>query len=251
MLSLEDVSLTYYTENGSLNALENISFQFRPGCSYAFIGPSGCGKSSLLFLLAGLRNPTKGKVIWQGEIFSSPILDMALILQDYGLFPWKNVWHNAALGLKLRHVPLDIQKEKLTKILEELGLTQYLDAYPAQLSGGQRQRVAIARALATEPKILLMDEPLSALDALTRERLQDVILQIRRKNEITSILVTHNIEEAVYLGQEILVFTAQPGQIKAVVNNSMAGNESYRKEVKFYEQCNLLRQLLEEKADGR
>jgi NitT/TauT family transport system ATP-binding protein len=168
-----------------------------------------------------------------------------LILQDYGLFPWKNVYQNAALGLEIRGFSKEAQAQIVLPILEELGLKDFLNHYPAQLSGGQRQRVAIARALALKPDLLLMDEPLSALDALTREGLQELILEIWRHQELTMILVTHNIEEAVFLGNKVAVLSPRPGRVVAVVENPNSGTAAFRQSVEFYRQCSRLRRLLE------
>lgn len=248
MIKVENVTHIYGDLNQSTKALDNIELEIGEGESAAFIGPSGCGKSTLLFLLTGLLSPTKGKIRINGDLVKGQRSQTALILQDYGLFPWKTVWDNAALGLEIRGVSKAQQKAKVMPVLEELGLGDFLNKFPAQLSGGQRQRVAIARSLALEPDLLLMDEPFSSLDALTRESLQDVIIRTRKHKKVTLVLVTHNIEEASYLGNKIVVFTPRPGRIKAVLDNPRAGNPDYRLEPEFYQMCTGIRNLLEVKS---
>lgn len=245
MIEVIDVSLTYYQENTTTRALDHVSLHIGRGESWVFIGPSGCGKSSLLFLVAGLRQSTSGEVLIDGAALRSPRPRTALILQDYGLFPWKTVWENAALGLKIRGMSARKQTAAISPILENLGLTEHKDHYPAQLSGGLRQRVAVARALALQPDLLLMDEPFSSLDALTRENLQETIVDIRSQNLMTLVTVTHSIEEAVFLGQKIAVFSPRPARVVATVDNPLAGDRSYRDQPEFYRQCAGVRHLLE------
>ena len=245
MLSLNDVFLTYSNGNTSVQALAGVNLKIEKGKSYAIIGPSGCGKTSLIFLMAGLIAPTQGEVFLHEMKVVKPHRGTALILQEYGLLPWKTVWENAALGLKLRKVPEQEIADILGQVFEELELTECIDRYPNQLSGGQKQRVALARALSLQPEILLMDEPLSALDALTRENLQEVILRLIKKHRITSVLVTHSIEEAVYLGQEIIILSARPGKISAIVANTEQGTEGYRHKMSFHAKCTEVRGLLE------
>lgn len=250
ILTLRGVSLDYVNNGSRVAALREVSFSFLKGKSYAVIGPSGCGKTSLLLLLAGLLRPTQGEVYMYGQPLVSPHPSVALILQDYGLLPWKTVWENASLGLVLRKVKKEQQKKILAPILEELGLEECLDRYPHQLSGGQRQRVALARALALNPEILLMDEPLSSLDELTRESIQETILRVWKERQVTLVLVTHSIEEAVFLGQEIIVLTPRPGRIKAVVPNPCAGREDFRRELRYHQKCSEVRAALEEGSKG-
>jgi len=245
MLSLNNVSLTYSNGNTAVQALAGVNLKIEKGKSYAVIGPSGCGKTSLIFLMAGLLMPTQGEVCLYEQQVVKPHRETALILQEYGLLPWKTVWENAALGLKLRKVPDQEIADILGRVFAELELTECIDRYPNQLSGGQKQRVALARALSLQPKILLMDEPLSALDALTRENLQEVILRLIKKHKITCVLVTHSIEEAVYLGQEIIILSARPGRINAIVANPAQGTEGYRHNMSFHEKCTEVRDLLE------
>ncbi|MHB9093921.1 MAG: ABC transporter ATP-binding protein [Eubacteriales bacterium] len=244
MICVENVSLTYNQTNARVEALSDVSFDLDRGSSISLIGPSGCGKSSLLFILAGLIKPTSGKVFINGVESTGRFQDAALILQDYGLFPWKTVFENACLGLQVRGLGKKEQGEVVMPILDKLGLAEFMDHYPAQLSGGQKQRVAIGRSLALKPKLLLMDEPLSSLDALTRETLQQFILDIWKEHDLTLVLVTHSIGEAVFLGNRIAVMTGRPGSILEVIDNPSVGSPGFRQQPEFHRLSSRLRQLL-------
>lgn len=186
-------------------ALNNVNLEVESGTSLAIIGPSGCGKSSLLRVAAGLIAPTQGHVFIDGAPLDKPRKQTALMLQNYGLLPWKTVFANAELGLRIQGIPADEREKRTSEALNRMGLGHCAQKYPAQLSGGMQQRVALARALAQNADLLLMDEPMSALDALLRESMQDMLLSLWKEKNYTQILVTHSIEEAVYLGQRILV----------------------------------------------
>ncbi len=233
--------------------------------AWAVIGPSGCGKSTLLYLLAGLRHPKSGEVAIGGQTLTRPRPRTGLVLQDYGLLPWATVAENAALGLRVRrfygpdgrHAPAGtrIQREETNQRvdfwLERLGIADLRDQYPAQLSGGQRQRTAIARTLAMKPDLLLMDEPFSSLDALTRENLERLTLELRAETGVTTVVVTHNIEEAVYMGQRLLVLRQPPHREALVIQNPIAGQLDYRSSVEFQARCNQVRDLLGETAHAQ
>jgi NitT/TauT family transport system ATP-binding protein len=226
--------------------------------SWAVIGPSGCGKSTLLYLLAGLRQPDGGEIWIGGQKLSRPRPRTGLILQDYGLLPWATVGENAGLGLRVRrfygpdgrHAPsgLRVQQEEIAQRVEywlqRLGIDGLSDQYPSQVSGGQRQRTAIARTLAMRPDLLLMDEPFSSLDALTREDLERLTLELRAETAVTTVIVTHSIEEAVYLGQKILILRQPPQKEPLVVENPAAGQLDYREQPAFQIQCSKVRDLL-------
>lgn len=244
MLELCNVSLTYTNNKTSIPALRGINLKLQKGTCYAIIGPSGGGKTSLLLMMAGLLKPTGGEIDFLGERLCRPHQKMALILQEYGLLPWKTVWENAVLGLQIRGATKEMINARLQPILNELGLGDVISRYPSQISGGQKQRVALARALVLNPELLLMDEPLSALDALTRENLQKLILKIWFQRRITIVLVTHSIEEAVFLGQEIIVLQTS-GQIKAVVANPLMGAEDFRNDLNFHQKCTEIRAILD------
>jgi len=242
MIKVDQVSFAYPEHGQQHWILQDISFHVQPGESLAIIGPSGCGKTSLLFLLAGLLQPLKGRV---------HIADQArcgTILQNYGLFPWKTVHENVALGLKLRKASEQETMVKVRQVLEEMGLVPYDAYYPSQLSGGMQQRVALARALVIQPDILLMDEPLSSLDALTRERLQNLLLHVWRQKKVVPVIVTHSIEEAVFLGRRIIVLGNKPGKIIQEMGNQEAGEPDYREKELFFERCTVLRKLLTEEC---
>lgn len=244
MISAENLSLTYEQENARVEALSDITFSLRKGSSLSVIGPSSCGKTSLLFIIAGLIKPSAGKILIDDNKPGGTNFETSLILQDYGLFPWKTVYENACLGLKVRGFNKRAQRDTVIPILEKLGLAEFARFFPTQLSGGQRQRVAIARSLALSPKLLLMDEPLSSLDALTRENLQKFILDIWVKYRLTLILVTHNIEEAVFLGSQILVMSERPGRIIDIIENPLVGTPGFRQSSGYHQLCSRLRGLL-------
>ena len=214
---------------------ENFTWQVNAGQSWAVIGASGCGKSTLLYLLAGLRQPTAGRLLINDTPASAPRPHTGLILQDYGLLPWANIRQNVALGLDLRrfygpdgrHAPADGLPVNAAQLvshwLDRLGIATVADQYPGQVSGGQRQRAAIARTLVLEPDLLLMDEPFASLDAPTRESLQNLVLQLHRERTLTTILVTHTIEEALFVGEKILVLTNHTNTTPLILDNPFVG----------------------------
>lgn len=243
MIRVSNLAFRYGKPGKEHQILENISFELQPGDSCAIIGPSGCGKTTLLFLLAGLLQPNQGKII------TGAGARCGTILQNYGLLPWKTVYGNIALGLVVQKLAHQLIKPRVEDVLEEMGLSAFSSYYPGQLSGGMQQRVAIARALVIEPDILLMDEPLSSLDALTRERLQNLILTIWQEKAITPVIVTHSIEEAVFLGRRIIVLSGSPGFIAATMDNREAGDVDYRTSRLFFERCTMLRSQLTEECN--
>lgn len=244
MIALDQVHLSFADNGRVLPVLEDVSLQVGAGASCAVIGPSGCGKTSLLFLLAGLLKPTAGTVRVADRSRTG------VILQHYGLLPWKSVAANIALGLRLQGADRERTRARVDELLVEMDLAAFADHFPGQLSGGMQQRVALARALATEPRLLLMDEPLSALDALTRERLQHTILDVWQRHRVTMVLITHSIEEAVFLGQTVVVLTSRPARVAAVVDNPGAGRSDYRQSETFFHQCRQLRALIREHCDA-
>jgi len=245
MIKVSSASLSFKHDGQLQTVLDNISFEIEAQDSCAIIGPSGCGKTSLLFLLAGILQPDSGTL----TIAGNP--RRGTILQNYGLFPWKTVAENIGLGLTLKKVDKARIKRVVGQLLEEMELDGFGNHFPGQLSGGMQQRVALARSLAVEPEILFMDEPLSSLDALTRERLQNLILEIIRKRKITTVLVTHSIEEAVFLGRKIIILSRSPAQILRVVDNPNAVSADYRASEQFFQQCIRLRELLKGEVNGQ
>jgi ABC-type nitrate/sulfonate/bicarbonate transport system ATPase subunit len=244
MITVDAVHLSFAHGGETRKVLDDISFAVEQSDSCAIIGPSGCGKTSLLFLLAGLLRPDSGTIEVVGQEQSG------MILQNYGLFPWKTVTENIALGLVLRGIKKERIADKVGQLLSEMGLSGFGGHFPGQLSGGMQQRVAMARALAIEPRILFMDEPLSSLDALTRERLQNLIARVWSQKDITMVLVTHSIEEAVYLGRRIVVLGGRPGRVLRLVDNPEAGSDNYRDSDVFFHRCVQLRQILKGEGDG-
>ena len=239
-LSIEALQVGNGQNNQHTPVLKDFSLSLPFGSIGVLIGPSGCGKSTLLSVLAGLNRNYQGTVLINGK---SPqeCTATALILQEYGLLPWKTVGDNIRLGLQIRGCSKPETVEKTEKILTRLSLFDLSKRYPVQLSGGQRQRVAIARSLVLEPELLLMDEPFSSLDALTREKMQNFLLQLWQETNLTILLITHNIEEAVFLGQKIFVMSACPGAIIKEYTNPLAGDYTARGKMEFLELANSLR----------
>ena len=240
-LSFENVQLTY----DELHALDNLNLQVESGEALAIIGPSGCGKSSMLRLAAGLAQPTSGTVRINGNLAEKPRKQTALILQNFGLLPWKTVRQNAELGLLIQGAPAAERTRRTTEALARVGLADFANIYPNQLSGGMQQCLALARAIALDIDTLLMDEPLSALDALLREELQDTLLALWQEKRYTQVLVTHSIEEAVYLGQRIVVMAPRPGRVVTTIENPLMGSAQWRSQDAFFSQCRAVRAALE------
>ncbi|PYV95203.1 MAG: nitrate/sulfonate/bicarbonate ABC transporter ATP-binding protein [Acidobacteria bacterium] len=214
-LTLKNLSLTYKANGSSrLLALDGIDLKVKPGEFLCIVGPSGCGKSTLLHVIAGLQQPTAGHVLVDDNLMDGPGTDRILIFQELGLFPWLTVSENVEFGMKMKGIARAERQEKVQYYLRLVHLAQFKDSYIHQLSGGMRQRVALARALATEPDVLLMDEPFAALDAQTRDLLHDELERIWAETGRTIVFVTHNVREAVRLGDRVALFTFRPGRIK-------------------------------------
>ena len=243
-IGFEGVGLTYGRGDEAVEALRDVTFEVAAGESVALIGPSGCGKSTTLHLVAGLLAPSGGAVAVNGEPVRRPRRETAFIQQDLGLLPWRNVLQNAALGLRIRKVPRDEALARARTALARVGLEGFERSWPKGLSGGMRQRLALARALAMDADLLLMDEPLSAIDALLRESLQDTLLELWRERGHTQMLVTHSIEEAVFLGRRIIVFSDRPATVVGVVDNPAVGEPAWRASAAFAEKCQEVRDAL-------
>lgn len=214
-MEVRNVSKTYTTKGKSLTVLDNINLQIQPRELVCLVGASGCGKSTLLNIMAGLIPPSTGQVLVDGEcVTGRPGSDRGMVFQGYTLYPWLTVAQNVAFGLQLRKMPKAEQRERVAYFLNVVGLTQFAQAYPKQLSGGMKQRVAIARALANEPALLLMDEPFGALDAQTKEQMQQFLLELWEQTHVTIVMITHDVEEAIYLSQRVYVMATRPGRIK-------------------------------------
>ncbi|MDU0961034.1 MAG: ABC transporter ATP-binding protein, partial [Bradyrhizobium sp.] len=191
-------------------------------------GPSGCGKSTLLRIVAGLDHPTSGKVRLDGREVTGPGADRGMVFQSYTLFPWLTVRENIAFGLRERGMPEDKRNAVADRFIQQIGLNGFENHWPKQLSGGMQQRCAIARALANDPKILLLDEPFGALDNQTRVLMQEMLLGIWERDQKTVLFVTHDIEEAIFLGSRVLVMSARPGRIKADIKIALPHPRSYK-----------------------
>jgi ABC-type nitrate/sulfonate/bicarbonate transport system ATPase subunit len=253
LIELRNVTFAY---TAGKPVFEHFNWTVERGETWAVIGASGGGKTTLLMMLAGLRLPGAGHVIIDGQVIARPRPRTGLVLQEYGLLPWASVAENAALGLKLRnyygpdgrHAPVNHTvapvKARIDFWLKRLGIDAVRARFPGQISGGQRQRAAIARTLVLEPDLLLMDEPFAALDAPTREDLQTLTMELQREQQLTLIVVTHNIEDAVFLGQNILVLGDPPHSTTAVITNPRAGTADFRQQPAFFEQCATVRQRM-------
>jgi len=216
-IEVKDACKNYVQDGREFTALDHVSLDIEKGEFICLLGPSGCGKSTLLNALAGFEKVNSGSVKIDGKEVTAPSINNITIFQNYGLLPWRNVLKNVELGLESKKVPKEEREKTAKKYLDLVGLSGYEKRYPKQLSGGQQQRVAIARGLAVDPDIIFMDEPFGALDAITRMKLQEDILRISREEKKTIIFVTHDIEEAVFLADRIVVMMADPGRIKSIV----------------------------------
>lgn len=217
LLQLDDVGLVYQGSHGPQRVLQHISLSLDEGQHLTVVGPSGCGKSSLLRLIAGLQAPTEGQIRFAGQKMTGPRPDLAIVFQDYGLFPWKTVEENIRLPGQLHHHSLN--KDQLEKLLQSLDLTAVRKHYPGELSGGQKQRTALGRAMAMQPKLLLMDEPFSALDPAMRHQCYDLFRKYIGTSSMATIIVTHSPEEAAALGDKTVVFAKTGGVIEDVRKN--------------------------------
>lgn len=221
---MQGISKRFRTRDGELLALDDVSLEIFDGDFVAIVGPSGCGKSTLLRMVAGLHEPSEGTI----DVVESPTqrAQTAMVFQDHALFPWLTIQRNVMFGLLNRDVPKREAAATADEWLGRMGLSQFKDYYPHQLSGGMKQRVGIARALAQSPEILLMDEPLGALDAQTRTILQDHILALREETRATALYVTHAIDEAIFLADRIVLMTARPGRVKEEIRVDLPGPRS-------------------------
>ena len=216
-LLIKDVSKSYQLHDASLNVLKGIHLKIKPGEFLSIVGASGCGKSTLLRLIAGLDTSYTGSIVYQGKAITSTDLSRGIVFQEHRLFPWLTVEENIALAFTATNVSKEERKLRVAKQISTVGLNGFEKAYPHQISGGMSQRVAIARALVLKPKLLLLDEPFGALDALTRLKLQQELQRLWEHEGLTTILVTHDVEEAVFLGDRIVVMESHPGRIRRIV----------------------------------
>ena len=215
-IRIENLGKTYYTDDSETVAIRDFNLNVRKGELITIVGPSGCGKTTLLRMIAGLLEPTTGKIQIDGKECKGTGSDRGMVFQDYALFPWRSVRKNIEFGLEVANVPKDERKVKSDELLRMVGLENFADARIHELSGGMKQRVAIARALATSPDVLLMDEPFGALDAQTRNLMQEALIDILDQTDQTVIFITHSVDEAVYLSDRIVVLTKRPATIKSI-----------------------------------
>ena len=251
-MKLQTVGLTkeYDTARGPLVVLDRVDIHVDQGELVALVGASGCGKSTLLSVVAGLTPPTDGDVRLDGRPVTGPGPDRGLVFQSYTLFPWKTVRENVAFGLELKKLPKAEIRSAVDRFLGVMGLTSFADALPRQLSGGMKQRTAIARALANEPEVLLLDEPFGALDAQTRGQMQELLLETWRACGTTILLVTHDVEEAVFLSQRIYVLSSHPGRVMEEVDVPFGSDRTpaLLREQRFHALTDDLRDLLRRHA---
>ena len=247
-IRFDRVSVSFSTASGMLKVIDDVSYTIANGEFVSIIGPSGCGKTTMMNLVAGFVRPSSGTVALDGQPITGPGPERGVIFQDYGVFPWLTVEQNIAFGLKLRinHAPEDERRSVCRRYMQLMGLTDFAAAYPKTLSGGMRQRLAIARAYAVKPEFLLMDEPFGALDAQTRSHMQDLLLQVLQQEGKTVMLITHSVEEAIYLSSRIIVATARPARIREIINVpfSYPREESLHESVAFGELRSHVRDLV-------
>jgi len=244
IVTLDHVSLIYHSLEGETPALENISFDVNKGEFIGIVGPSGCGKTTILSLIAGLIQPTSGRVLIEGKEVEGPSSKVGYMLQQDHLFEWRTIQQNVLLGLEIQGKVNKESKERAIELLETYGLGDFRNHYPQQLSGGMRQRVALIRTLAINPEVLLLDEPFSALDYQTRLALSDEVTNIIRKEKKTALLVTHDISEAISMSDRVLVLSKRPGTIKSTYDIKLSGQNrspvELRKAPEFREYFNAI-----------
>jgi NitT/TauT family transport system ATP-binding protein len=247
-VQFDHVSLAFDTPKGKLTVVADVTYDINDGDFIAIIGPSGCGKTTMMSMLAGFQKPTTGRVLFDGIPVNAPGPERGVIFQEYGVFPWLTVKENIAFGLKLKanHVPASERKRICEHYLALMGLTDFANSYPKHLSGGMRQRLAIARAYAVKPQFLLMDEPFGALDAQTRANMQNLLLNVLATEGKTVMLITHSVEEAIYLASRIVVVTARPARIKEIIEVPFAypRDDSLQERAEFVELRSRIRQLV-------
>jgi NitT/TauT family transport system ATP-binding protein len=247
-LQSRDLCMKY----GDRTVLDHIDIAVADGEFLCIVGPSGCGKTTLLRLFAGLVRPTAGDIIAEGKKVLGPSRERAIVFQDYGrsLLPWRSVWANVALAFEAQGISRSERRARAYALLERMGLTAHGELFPGQLSGGMQQRVQIARCLAQEPRVLLMDEPFGALDAMTRQTLQDEIARLAGEHRITIVFITHDLEEAIYLGDRVVALAANPGRVVETIEVGLARPRDQlttREEPRFLAHRHRLFQLLVER----
>lgn len=244
MIEIRRLSVSYPTEAGRKNAIANVSLTVPKGTVCAVIGPSGCGKSTMLKAAAGILHPSSGEILLEGEPLSPKKQCIGFMPQNYGLLPWRTVEENIHLGSRIRGNPAGNSAGAAEEMMKRLGINGLASRFPRELSGGQQQRVALARVFLLRPDVLLMDEPFSALDAISRESMQEVFLTLWHELRVTTILVTHYVEEALYLGNRIVLMGNSPGQIVEEIDNPLAGTPELRFTPEFFSKGRELRRKI-------
>ena len=227
-IQAKEITLTFSPRNREpVTAIDGLTFEVAKGEFVSIVGPSGCGKSTFLNILLGLIKPDKGELRLNGKLIDGPGQDRAMVFQEFGLLPWRTVLANVELGLELKGVAASLRRARAMELIGMSGLKGFESHYPHELSGGMKQRVGLARALATDPEVLLMDEPFAALDAQTRDLMQAELLQIWDRTKKTVVFVTHSIEEAAYLSDRVIVMSARPGRVKDVIKSHLPRPRDY------------------------
>lgn len=254
-LQVRHVCKDFMESKARTRALEDVGFQVREHEFVCIVGPSGCGKSTLLRMIAGLESPTKGDIFFRNKRVNGPDPKMsAMIFQTFALLPWRNVYENISLGLEAINVPLERRPSIINKYIKLMDLEDFSDAYPFELSGGMKQRVGIARALAVEPRMLLMDEPFSALDALTAENLRRDVLDIwsdPRTPTNTFVMITHLIDEAVFMADRVIVLSRRPGRVIADIHVDVERPRvDHARDPEFFEMCDMIKRMISYHSGG-
>ena len=246
MLEIRNLTVEYFSDNKAVTILDKINFSLSKGKSCAIIGSSGCGKSTFLRSVAGLERLKTGEVLFEGRRLSNKESCISFMPQNYGLLPWKKVRDNILLPQKIKR---KYNEARFNYLINKLGIADLLERYPRELSGGQQQRVSLARTFLLAPDLLLMDEPFSALDAITRENMQDIFLNLWQENNMTTLLVTHYVEEAVYLGQLIVIMAPYPRGIAEVIENPLFGSSDLRNKAEFFSMGREIRKKIREVSE--
>lgn len=245
MLQIKNLSVSYKSKNKSIKALDSINFTAKDDDIYAIIGPSGCGKSTLLNVISGIIKNYEGEVILDDKRLSPHIHNIGFMPQTFGLLPWKTVEENCLLPFKIKKEKINNDIiDKLDLMLKRLGLDTLKKRFPNELSGGQRQRVAIVRTFLMNPDILLMDEAFSALDAIIKEEAQELFLEVWNENKISTIMITHNIDEALYMGKKIMIMSNIPGEIVEIIDNPIFNNKDFRNHAEYFNNFNHIKNLI-------
>lgn len=245
MIDLQHLSYGYSVDKKCMQVLHDINMHVEKGEICSVIGPSGCGKSTLLKIIAGLLHDYDGTAMIDGVPVDPKRQRVGFMPQNYGLLPWKTVRENVELGGRIRHER--VRENETSSMMQRLGIDAFSERYPKELSGGQQQRVGLARAFLLRPDVLLMDEPFSALDAITREEMQEVFLSLWHEQHVTTVLVTHYVEEALYLGQRIVILADAPGRIAEVLDNPLFGCIDQRNKVEFFRMSCYLREQIKKR----